>query len=131
MSVEANKQTALQALKAVGAGDADALGALMTPDATWWVLGKGPRDTAARPREPFLQALGGALTVFSGPVSFTIQGITAEGDRVAVEADSHADLRKGGTYDNMYHFLFLFAADGKIAAVREYNDTGYMRQAFA
>jgi ketosteroid isomerase-like protein len=31
----------------------------------------------------------------------------------------------------MYHVLFTFTPDGKITAVREYNDTAYMRASFA
>ena len=37
----------------------------------------------------------------------------AEGDRVAVEAESHGELKNGKTYNNTYHFLFVFR-DGKI-----------------
>lgn len=132
MSTEKNKETALRMLQAVGAADVAAIGELMTADATWWVLGAGPRDAAAAPRDKFLGGLGAALGQrFASPIGFEIQGVTAEGDRVAIEADSHAQLNNGGTYNNMYHFLFIFGPDGNIAQVREYNDTGYMRQAFA
>ena len=46
------------------------------------------------------------------------------GDRVAVEAESHGDLKNGKTYNNTYHFLFVFR-DGKICLTKEYNDTAY------
>jgi uncharacterized protein len=119
-------------LQAVGAKSAAAIGELMAPDATWWVVGSGDRETTAAPRGPFLDSIEERLDqLFAGPVSFTVKGITAEGDRVAVEADSSAQLTNGKTYANMYHFLFTFTPDGKITAVREYNDTAYMRASFA
>jgi ketosteroid isomerase-like protein len=130
MSLEQNKQTALKMLQAVGAHDAAAMAALMTADATWWVLGRGARETAT-PRGPFLESFPAAMArLFASPIRFTVQGVTAEGDRVAVEADSSAKLTNGKTYNNLYHFLFLFEG-GKIKAVREYNDTAYMALSFS
>ena len=46
----------------------------------------------------------------------------AEGERVAVEAESHGELNNGAIYNNHYHFLFI-VRDGKITAIKEYNDT--------
>jgi len=129
MGVEQNRQAALRMLEAVGARDVATLGDLMSDDATWWTIGRGPRE-AATPRADFLETLPAVMgQLFAGPVRFTVKGVTAEGDRVAVEADSEAELANGKTYANLYHFLFVFQ-DGKIAAVREYNDTAYMNASF-
>jgi len=129
MDLEHNKQSALRMLDAVGARDVATMSELMTSDATWWTVGRGPRE-AATPRADFLASFPTLMAdLFAGPVSFTIKGVTAEGARVAVEADSQAVLTNGRTYANLYHFLFLFR-DGKIAAVREYNDTAYMNASF-
>jgi hypothetical protein len=49
----------------------------------------------------------------------TPKGITAEGDRVAVEAESYGETASGKIYNNLYHFLFEVRG-GKIQAVREY-----------
>ena len=48
--------------------------------------------------------------------------LTAEGDRVAAEAKSFAELKNGRKYANHYHFLFTFR-DNRIASVREHCDT--------
>ena len=48
--------------------------------------------------------------------------MTAEDDRVAVEAESMAKLVNGERYHNRYHFLFVLR-DGRIQAVKEYLDT--------
>jgi hypothetical protein len=53
----------------------------------------------------------------------------AEGDRVAVEAESFAELTNGKVYNNRYHFFFELA-DGKVTKVREYMDTAHAREIF-
>ena len=64
----------------------------------------------------------GILQVFPKGVRFTIKGITAEGERVAVEADSEGLHVSGKLYTNQYHFLFRFR-DGKVVEFKEYMDT--------
>ena len=53
-----------------------------------------------------------------------VKGVTAEGERVAVEAESFFELNDGRRYNNTYHFLFEFR-DGRICCAKEYNDSGY------
>jgi hypothetical protein len=48
--------------------------------------------------------------------------MTAEGDRVAIEAESFGRHVSGKTYNNKYHFV-LRARGGKILEWREYMDT--------
>ena len=67
--------------------------------------------------------------MLAGPLSLKVHGVTAEGDRVAVEAESHVQLKNGKTYNNTYHFLFLFR-DGKIYQAREYNDSQHAAEIF-
>ena len=57
----------------------------------------------------------------------TPKGLTAEGDRVAVEAESYGEMATGKIYNNLYHFL-LEVRDGKIHAVREYLDTMHAKE---
>jgi ketosteroid isomerase-like protein len=52
----------------------------------------------------------------------TPKAITAEGDRVALEAESYGELANGKVYNNQYHVL-MEIRNGKIQAVREYMDT--------
>lgn len=60
--------------------------------------------------------------VFPHGLSFTIEAMTAEGERVAVEARSQGQHVSGALYSNEYHFLFVFR-DGKLAVLKEYMDT--------
>jgi ketosteroid isomerase-like protein len=64
----------------------------------------------------------GVLQVFPQGIRFTIHAMTAEGERVAVEASSEGQHVSGVLYTNQYHFLFLYR-DGKIVEFKEYMDT--------
>jgi len=62
------------------------------------------------------------LELFPEGLEIKIKGMTAEDDRVAIEAESHGRHKSGRTYHNVYHFL-MRARDGKIVEWREYLDT--------
>jgi len=68
------------------------------------------------------QAAGQVLGAFPQGIRFEIHEITAEGDRVAVEAESFATHVSGKFYNNKYHFLMKFR-DGKLLQFKEYMDT--------
>ena len=63
---------------------------------------------------------------FKSPLRMTVKGTVAEGDRVAVEAESYGELRNGRVYAQEYHVLMTIR-DGRIAAVREYMDTAHVQ----
>jgi uncharacterized protein len=67
-------------------------------------------------------AAGQIYQAFPQGLCFTIDAMTAEGPRVAVEAHSSGQHVSGNTYSNEYHFLFVFA-DGRLELLREYMDT--------
>jgi limonene-1,2-epoxide hydrolase len=52
-----------------------------------------------------------------------VLGLTAEEDRVAMEAESHVlNPTNGRLYNNFYHYLFRIK-DGQITLFKEYQDT--------
>lgn len=52
-----------------------------------------------------------------------VLGLTAEEDRVAMEAESHVlNPTNGRLYNNFYHYLFRMK-DGQITLFKEYQDT--------
>ncbi|AXQ28889.1 nuclear transport factor 2 family protein [Solimonas sp. K1W22B-7] len=67
-------------------------------------------------------AAGGIYQVFPQGIRFTIKAMTAEGERVAVEAESEGAHISGQLYTNQYHFLMRFR-DGKVVEFKEYMDT--------
>ncbi len=64
----------------------------------------------------------------AGKGEMKIVGMTAEGNRVAVEAEANIPLKNGKVYQNTYHFLFIIN-DGKIVLSKEYNDSLYASSA--
>ena len=96
------------------------MGAL-ADSATWWVAGSFPLS-GTKTKAQFGELMGGLGAKIDGGLRLTPLGITAEGDRVAVEAESYGKMKNGKTYQNQYHFLFQ-VRDGKIQAVKEYLDT--------
>lgn len=75
-----------------------------------------------RDRAEIADFAGGVLQVFPEGLVFTIRQMTAEENRVAVEAESHGRHASGRVYSNQYHFLFTLR-DGKVLALKEYMDT--------
>jgi uncharacterized protein len=73
-------------------------------------------------KEQIRQYAAGVLQVFPQGIRFTIQAMTAEGERVAVEAESEGMHVSGRLYSNQYHFLFRFR-EGKVVEFKEYMDT--------
>ena len=122
MSVEENKRTALKMIAALEGGHLDET--LVTPDVAWWVPGRGTVSKA-----DFLGLAEAFRGLLKDGCKMTVHGVTAEGDRVAVEAESIAPLVNGKTYNNTYHFLFLFR-DGKIYQAKEYNDSQHAAEIF-
>ena len=60
--------------------------------------------------------------IFPQGLRFIVHGMVAEGDCVAVEAESSGTHVSGQPYNNHYHFLIQLR-DGRIVEVREYLDT--------
>lgn len=124
MSIEDNKQTVREYLAHFkNAAITDLLDA-MSQDATWWILGKphlfpGAGNKSKADMERIWGSLFGRM---KDGLDMTVIGMVAEGDKVAVEIRSHADLTDGRVYENQYHMLFT-VRQGKIVEVKEYADT--------
>lgn len=120
--VEANKAVARRYMQAVVDGDIATVEGLQHPDVTWWILGFGDMDRAT-----FVQSVATGLLTAERR-SAEIIGLTAEGDRVAVEARSEM-VFPDKVYRNEYHNL-LVIRDGLIVEGREYMDTRAAAAAF-
>ena len=99
---------------------------LLSDDAEWWVPEHwrfGGTHSKTDVRAIFEQV----FTVFRDPPRFTINAVTAEDDRVAVDCVSEGCFTDGEPFRNSYHFLFR-VRDGKIALVKEFLNTVYMER---
>ena len=131
MSTEDNKRKAIELLQASGKHDGETFAALMHPEATYWTLGKPHLfDYCGEKSRDEICAYMATPSIFVGGVETTFGEITAEGDRVAVEAQTRGVLPDGRVYTNMYHYLFTFR-DGQVWRVREYLDTQSAAEFFA
>jgi len=121
MSSDENKKIVLGFFENLSAGNAAAALDALSDSATWWIQGNFPLS-GTRTKAQFIELLGQLTAKIDGALTLRISGVTAEGERVAVEAASHAKMKNGKTYQNRYHFL-CEVRGGKIQAVREYLDT--------
>ena len=122
MTVEAlNKQAVLDFFAALNRGDVPALLDTYADDGYCLTMGR-TLISGKFSKEQIRGAAGAIFDVFPKGIRFTVKAMTAEGERVAVEAESEGLHVSGKIYSNEYHFLFRFR-DGKIIEYNEYMDT--------
>ncbi len=127
---QANKAVVTRFIDVFSSGDVPALIAMMTDDSSWWVSGRIDGLSGTYPRDEFAKLVEGAKAAYkTGALKITPSGMVAEGDKVAVEAESYAETVDGRVYNNLYHWL-VTVRDGKIAGVKEYMDTMHAKQTF-
>ena len=120
MSAEDNKRTVEKYFKAVNSMDEDKIRSLLSED--FKIKSRNVNPPVLR-YEWGIDQFAAAPRLMSArmkkPLQLRLLAMTAEDDRVAVEADSYGEMLDGSIYENAYHFLFTFK-DGKIAEVLEY-----------
>jgi ketosteroid isomerase-like protein len=125
MNTQQNKQLAGELFARFTAGDIAGVLGMMAEDATWKIPGrKGEMPSSGTHSKEKIARVFHAMVaeLKGGALKMTMRGALAEGDQVAVEAESYGELKNGRVYSQEYHFLMTFR-DGKISAVREYLDT--------
>ena len=127
MSLETNKQAVARFCESFGTGDTQAILDTMTDDVRYWILGdRAITPSAGDHSKSGMKRIFDAMSErMTGPLRFTAHSMIAEGDQVALVAESYGTLKNGRVYNNHYH-LRLTLRDGKIAAVREYLDTRHV-----
>lgn len=128
--VDANKRLVREFLDHYAHGRYDAALALLAPDSRWWLPGHAQEFPAAgwADKATVERRLAANLKLLPRGLEIIVGDMTAEGDRVAVEAESKAQLANGTLYHNRYHFLFV-VRDGRIQVVKEYLDTLHVMNA--
>jgi ketosteroid isomerase-like protein len=120
-NLEENKRLVRRFFEYLSRGDTKAVLDLYADDATVWTAGS-LAFSGRRSKQEVAPLMEGILSAFPEGLRFTIHGITAEGDRVAVEAESWGRHANGKIYNNLYHFL-LVVREGKVHEFKEYLDT--------
>lgn len=116
-----NKQLVRDFFAIMNRGDVPAIVAAYAEDGYLITMGR-TLISGTFTRAQIEAAAGQIYEVFPQGLSFTIDAMTAEGERVAVEAHSEGRHVSGALYSNEYHFLFVFR-DGKLALLKEYMDS--------
>lgn len=126
--VEPNKELVKEFMKRFSDGDFDRAVEMMVDSATWWTAGSLP-FSGTLSKGALGEALRSMSASFKGPIRLTPKTFTAEGQRVAVEAQADAELLDGRRYATLYPMLFVIR-EGKIHEVKEYLDTLYVKELF-
>lgn len=121
-SIEENKKIAGQFMNLMSNGDGEGLMNLLSEDLEYWMAGS-LNMSGTHTKADIGQMFQAFASVFPEGLKLSPRAMTAEGDRVAVEAFSKGTTAAGKTYANEYHFLFRINDAGKIYGIREYNDT--------
>ncbi|MEE3327583.1 MAG: nuclear transport factor 2 family protein [Myxococcota bacterium] len=121
MGTDENKKFARAFIDAISRGDAQAIQDAYAEDGSSWTIGSMPISGRFSKAE-IAQTASSVLDVFPEGLTFTVHSMTAEDDRVAIEAESKGIHVSGKEYNNLYHFL-MRVRDGKIVEWKEYMDT--------
>jgi len=117
MSALGHSDVALAYLRHMERGDIAGGLLLFTDDAKARLPGH-PELSRAQLQEYLTGAHQGFV---ASSLKFQPTGVTAEGDRVALEVESSAILKNGLPYRNRYHLLFVFRG-GMIRLMHVYTD---------
>lgn len=123
-TIEQNKQLTRNFFDAMNACDAEAIINAYADDGRVVTMGN-TLISGTRNKAEIRQFAEGILGAFPEGIVFTILNLTAEADRVAVEAVSEGMHVSGQNYRNHYHFLFTWR-DGKLVELKEFMDTEAM-----
>ena len=119
--VDNNKQLARELVEAMNRVDTQWFLDNYADDVLVWTMG----NTLISGKYDKAQVAGFADSIFDAfpnGIKFTIHGMVAEGDTVAMETESFGEHVSGKRYNNFYHMLVRFR-DGKITLLKEYLDT--------
>jgi uncharacterized protein (TIGR02246 family) len=119
--IEDNKQRVRDFFDAMQRADAEAIAGAYADDGSLCTMGN-TLISGRSGKEQIREFAGAVLESFPEGLQFNILGMTAEGERVAVEATSEGLHVSGKPYKNFYHFLFTWR-DGELLELKEYMDT--------
>lgn len=103
----------------------------LADDCSWWMVGNLPTSGFFEGKQAIIDNVLSADGGIIKPGSFfaDVRTLIGEGDHVAAEWMGGFKTITGVDYKNHYNVMFE-VKDGKIKAIREYNDTLYMKETF-
>jgi ketosteroid isomerase-like protein len=117
--IETNKQVVLRFLEATGRNDAETVAACVDPDGVSVAKGTsrfaGPRRFGTN----IADTIEAFRKIIPTGLRYSIRSVTAEGDRVVVQAEGDAVTHDGRPYCNDYCFVCT-VRDGRVVRIDEY-----------
>lgn len=130
MDLQMEKDRALTFLKNLDKPNVKELDGLLSNDVEFEMMGRLPGITPIKGKDALLKGLPATLSqMFPNGLNLKFHTVIAEGNQVAIQAESDTTAGNGKKYANRYHFFFRFDGD-RIAQIREYNDTNHVREVF-
>ncbi|MBY0510845.1 MAG: nuclear transport factor 2 family protein [Rhodospirillaceae bacterium] len=121
MGAAENKAIVVKFFEAISSGDVARILGFYAEDGVCQTMGR-TLISGKFSKAQISAAAARVFDVFPKGVTFELLTLTAEDDRVAVEAVSHGDHISGKHYSNHYHFLVRLR-DGKVTLLQEFMDT--------
>jgi uncharacterized protein len=120
-----NRAVATEFLSRMNANDLDAAFVLLDDNLEWTVpsISRFVRQN----KEELYRNVSAVFEACNGTYRIVPLSMISEGDRIAVEAESFADLPNGKKFHNKYHFMWVIK-DGRICVAHEYYDTAHVIQ---
>ena len=115
---EANKAVVLKFIEAMSSNDPETAAECLSPDSWTTTMGRS-RFAGRRPADMVLGAIESFKTLFPTGLRLRVDSVTAEGDRVVVEAKGNAMTSDDTPYANDYCFVAT-VNDGRIVKFNEY-----------
>ncbi len=130
MTIEANKQVALDFFEAGNRGDMDRCAELLADDIVWTDIGTTRfSGTYSGKQTVAMELLGPLFGQLKAGIHTDIENLIAEGDLVVVQSRGTAETTDGTPYNNTYCQVMRIA-DGQIREVVEYMDTALIDAVF-
>jgi ketosteroid isomerase-like protein len=127
MTPAENKKLIRDAFEAWGHGDGRVFFKLVADDVRWTVIGSTPISRTYNSKRDFRNALSSMSEHLASELKVVLHDVIADGDKVAVQFESHATGKNGSAYDQTYCWV-LRMTDGKVREVTAYLDTEVLRK---
>lgn len=125
-----SKEIVQAALDAVTRGDLDTLLSTLADDVQWTFFGSHRFAGTFKGKDALTQGLFAVIgEILEDGIKIDVRSITADGERVVVEAKGQARSKAGLDYNNDYCLVFDLAG-GRIRHVREYLDSELVTRVF-
>jgi uncharacterized protein len=130
MSTTENKKMIRDAFDAWSRGDGRAFFKLVADDVQWTVIGATPISGTYHSKREFRPVVKSLSERLVTDLKVVPRDVIADGDKVAVQFESHAAGKNGTAYNQTYCWM-LRMSDGQVREVVAYLDTEMVTKLFA